>query len=351
MIPGLDLLGIGSKKWNMKQTIKGFPQGFALGLFADETFGPLAIKNTTKLLKTGKVGAVRAHLNWAGPNPSHALPPLSKIKKLAPKWEALAKQFPSVQFYISPTCEGKSNDKAKIKELLDLTASLCPSCSIVWSPMQSPSIPGYITEVHGKAVAKTGMIASYDGGTKGEALFDIDAAKWVKQQGDAIMAFAWGALCNMAEAHNTLPPNKRTASPDAGYIQSLARLFDDPGVAPTPSFPVTPLKKPQLFKTHAEDSPGKDKRHNRPLVILKEKLPHVELVTKDGAVLGKMRYYAPIPPNQRYYSGNPGSIGLYGWQIADKALAVSGSPYVWIKVGGKFYGPINPIFRTPYFQA
>lgn len=348
MIPGLDLLGIASKNWDMKATLNAFPQGWALGLFADETFGPLAVKNTTKLLATGKVEAVRVHLNW---DSKHGLPSLKKIKKLAPKWQALAVNYPTIHFYISPTCEYDSTSKSAVKEMLDLTASICTSCTIVQTPSgKGVIVDGYVIEKHGKAVAKPGEIVSYDGGKGGEGLFDIDAAKWIASNSNAAICFAWAPLFNMAEAHNTLPPNKRTASPSAGYITSLVRLFDFPGVAPTPSFAVTPLKKPLLYKSHAEDSPGVDPRNNRPLMILKEKLSSVDIVVSSGKKIATMKYFGAFPPNlQRYYSGT--GTKLYGYQIADLANKTSGSPWVWIKAGNKHYGPIQPVFRTPFFQA
>lgn len=349
---GIDVLGIGSKNWNIKETIKAWTKGVAVGLFADETFGPLAIQNTIKLLNTGKVPAVRAHLNWMGPNPSHALPPLDKIKALAPKWEKLAKAYPMVRFYVSMTCEGKSSDKVEITKRLNLTANLCPSCTVVLSPWQSPPIPGYMLERHGKTTVGSGQIVSYDGGVKGEGLFDINAAAWVKDNTQAEIAFAWGPLCNMAEAHNTTPPNKRTQSPSANYLTSLIRLFDPLGAPPTPSFAVTPLKRPVLYKSHAEDSPGADARNNRPLFINKPKAGAVTLVTFQNQEIGKFMYYGGFPPDLfRFYSGMAGGLGLYGFQIADKAQSMSGSPYVWIKHSKKFYGPIHPTFRTPYYQA
>lgn len=64
-----------------------------------------------------------------------------------------------------------------------------------------------------------------------------------------------------------------------------------------------------------------------------------------------MVYFAPYPPNlSRYYSGLPGAIGLYGYEIADKALKLSGSAFVWIKQGNNYYGPVHPSFRQGYFQ-
>lgn len=352
---GIDALGMGSNNWNIRETIKGWRRGVALGLFADETFGPKALANAQALVNTSLVPAVRAHLNWQGPNPSHALPPLSKIQKLAPKWEQFAKTNRGVRVYVSSTCEFDSRDTKAIKAMLDLTARLCPSCTIVQSPSgKGATVPGYMIERHGKVSVGAGQIASYDGGVKGEGLFDIDAAKWVAGNAASEISFAWGPLCNMAEAHNTTPPNQRRSSPSAGYITSLIRLFDAPIVPPTPAFPVTPLKKPFLYKSHAEDSPGQDNRNNKPLFIAKPKAGAIELVTFQGATVCKFPYapnVGPFPPDLfRWYSGNPGGPNLWGWQIVDKAQQMSGYPHVWIKLAGKYY-QINPIFRGNFYQA
>ena len=353
---GLDILGLASKKWNVKETLEALSKGMAVGLFADDTFGPNAIPNVNRLLATEKLAAIRAHLNWKGPNPSHALPPLDKIKALAPKWEKIAKQNLLTRVYVSPTCEYDSTDKRAIKAMLDLTKKLCPSCIIVQTPSKKGAVvPGYMVERHGKVSMKAGQIASYDGGVKGEGLFDIDAASWVKGNANAEIAFAWSPLCNMAEAHNKLPPNQRTQSPSSHHLTSLLRLFVPIPSAPTPLFTATPLKRPFLYKSHAEDSQGPDPRNNRPLLILKPKAAFVTLVTFQGVPVGKFTYVdrvGPFPPDlSRFYSANPRGIGLYGWEIADMAMSKSGSPFVWISHKGKFIGPIHPAHRTPFFQA
>lgn len=349
---GLDCLGIGSRYWDLKATKRAWRQGVALGLFADDTFGPNAEKYARAMLDTGMVPAVRAHLDWS----NHKLPPLSKIRKLAPRWEAIARAYPSIRVYVSPACEYESGNRAAIVAMLDTARQLCPSCTIVQTPIKAtPVIPGYMLELHGKRVARAGQIISYDGGNglskdSGEGLFDIDSAKWVSDNSRAEISFAWGPLCNLAEAHNTLPPPQRKTAPDWKYLVSLIRLFDAPGSPPTPSFSARPLWKPQLYKSHAEDSPGVDTRNNRPLVIIAGKAANLELVTFQGARVGRFKYYDHFPGDlERYYSGT--GVGLYGWELADKAQQMSGSPFVWIKHQGKFYGPVHPTFRTPYFQA
>lgn len=367
MTPGIDLIGIGSKAWNIKGTVRAineFPGSIDLGAFVDDTFGPNAVSNVRKCLDTGKISQFRGHLNWVGPNPKHVPPPRSKIKKLAPIWESIARQYPHTEFFISPSCEWESSNKAVLTDLLQLTAGLCPSCTIVQSPInKTPVIEGYRLERHGKTVVGPGQVISYDGGKPvrggdgkmyGQSLFDIDAAKWVRDNSRAEMCLSWGELCNMAEAHNTLPPNRRTVSPSPEYILSLLHLFDDPGICPTPIFASTPLKKPFLYKSHAEDSPGADPRNNRGLFIAKPKAGAVDLVTFDGKPVGKFTYretVGPFPPDlSRFYSGNPGGVMLYGYQIAEKAKQISGSPWVWLRHHGKNY-PIHPTFRSPFFQA
>lgn len=353
---GIDAPGIGSNKWNMKETIKGWRQGIALGLFDDNTFGPKAFSNMQRLVQTDMVPAIRPHLNWAGPNAKHILPPPQKIKAAAPKYEKFQKANPGIRVYVSPTCEFDSQDKKAIKAMLDLTASLCPSCTIVQNPSgKGATVPGYLVERHGKTVVGPGQIISYDGGVKGEGLFDIDATKWFRDNSQAEIAFGWGPLLNMAEAHNTTPPNLRDDTPPAGYITSLIRLADPVGTPPTASFPVIPLKKPFLYKSHAEDSQGKDPRNNKPMFIAKPKTGSIELVTFQGATVCKFPYapnVGPFPPDLfRWYSGNAGGPNLWGWQIADKAQQMSGSPFVCIKLAGKFYGWIHPAHRTPFYQA
>jgi len=357
MIPGIDLLGMAHKKWNIKATVKALKAtGSAnIGLFADETFGPNALKHAKMCLDTGAVKKIRAHLNWAGPNPKHTLPPLTKVKTLAMKWESLAKEYPGVEFFISPSCEYQSTDKKAITAMLKTAQDYAPSCKIVHSPMKPAHVvmPG-ILELHGDEKVTAGNILSFDGGAEGldeGGVYSLDVTKWIQRSKDAAMVLAWAGLCNMQEAHNTLKPQERTESPSFEYTMGMFRLFEDPGAPPTPNFKAIPLKKPLLYKNFSEDSPGPDKRNNRPLIFAYEQAPQVELVTHEGKAFGRFAYYGSYHPNlSRYYSGWKNGIGLYGWEIADRCFQTSGSKWGFYKVKGKFYGPIHFNFRTGYFR-
>lgn len=342
---GLDFLGLGSKAWPIKATIEAFPQGGALGFFGDDTFGPNAMKNVRAFIASGKVAAIRNQMHW---DYGHKIIPIEKLKKALPAWEKLAKEFPGIRVYLSHSCEYSERSLAEIKKRVDLIHSLAPSCIPVQTPMRSPVISGEIVEVHGQQPAKPGQICSTDG----EALFNMDAEKWNNASSGGIIRFAWGERCNGAEAHNTLPPPKREAFPDRKYTLSLLRLLEPKGIPPTPTFQAKPLKKPLLWKTHAEDNPGSSARDNRPLIMLPKKTKDVQLVTFQGEPIGKLVYFAPYPGGLfRFYSGLPGGIGLYGYEIGEKAKAKSGSEFIWIKQGNTFYGPINPAFREGYFQT
>lgn len=341
---GLDYLGLGSRHWNVAESLKAFPQGWALGVFADDTFGPNVIKNTKALLDSGKVGAVRAHMHWSY---QHKIAPLDKLKKLLPKWEQLAQQY-HVPFYISHSCEYSENNRAEILKRVNLVKELAPSCFVVQSPMHSPVISGYMVEEHGSsAVALPGGIASTDGSN----LSDINASAWVKKNSAAALVFGWGIRFNLAKAGDPIPAPERKAFPDANYIKQVVCNLLPKGECPAHTAPgkVIPFKKPLLYKVMAEDTG--DKRANRPLVILPEKGASVEICTLSGAIFGRFLYFGGFPPNlHRFYSGVPGAMNLYGWQIAQRCKDISGTEWGYVRQGKKFYGPINFAFREGFYQ-
>lgn len=344
---GLDHLGLGNKHYKLSECIAAHPQGWALGCFA-RTFGD-ALPNVRKFLQSGKVPAFRLQAWWHN---GHEMPSIDWLKKELPRWEALARQFPSVKFYISFACEYRSKDKAKILKCLNLVKQLCPSCIPVQTPEGgSSTVPGFIIEKHGKdAAVKAGQIASTDG----HDIYNIDASSWMEKNAQAEITFLWGARFNLRDATLPMPPPPdRTASPGVNYIQSIVRLAFPKGPMPTPIFQgeVIPVKKPLLYKTHGEDAPGDAKRDNRPLIMLPKKTPFVEVVTFAGQSIGKFMYFGGYPNGtHRFYSGLPGGLNLYGFEIAERLKQISGYEWGYFKQGKKFYGPVNFAFRRGYFQ-
>jgi hypothetical protein len=343
MLVGLDLLGLGNKSWNVNETLNSFPAGTAIGCF-DNTFGDV-MPHLITLINSGKVAAVRGHIWW---DYGHKIVPLDFLNKKLPRWEGLAKQFPNVKVYVSHSCEYSESSVTNVQKRVDLVKQLCPSCIPVQAPMGSPAIPGVMTEEHGKnATAGLGQIASTDG----QSLFDIDAEAWINKNKFADIVFGWGARFNLSTAGNATPPPDRKNPPSANYIISVLRLFEPKGPPPAFFAPSLVLTKPSLYKTHSEDN-GVDSRANKPCLIIPERANHVDILTHDKQLVGSFPLYGSFLGGMwRYYSGTPNGLKMYGFQIADKAKALSGSPWVVFKANNKLYGPVHPVFRTGFFQG
>ena len=344
---GLDYLGLANKNWKVKESLAAFPSGWALGCFA-RTFGD-AMPNVKTFLDSGKVAAFRLQAWWDN---GHKIAPLAFLQAELPRWEMLAREYPHIPFYISHSCEYSEQSLPVIRKRVDMVRKLCPSCKVVQAPYKSPIVKGEILEQHGSKLATNpGGIVSTDG----ISICDIDARSWINQHSTAEITFLWAPRFNLREAVKPPAvqplPHKRTAYPSREYIKGIVWLANDPKSPPAPSFEARPLKKPELWKTYAEDSPGEDSRHNKPLALLKNKTESVDIVTYNNKKIGSLKYYGTYSGGLfRFYSGLPGGSGDYAFQIAKKAIEESGSEWVWLKQGKTYIGPIPAGFRVPFYQ-
>lgn len=354
MIPGIDCLGAADSDWSMKLTVEAWRKGFAFGIFdGKETFGaavPAIRRLFNEFQRRGRVieewvPAVRIHACWN----NHGLIPESQLTERCEKYKILLRLYPRVRWYISHTCEySKMASKKELSRRVSIIKKMLPKAIPVLSPEPGAEVLAYtVIERHGDdAKVKAGQIASTDG----QALFDINAKQWLGQNSKAEIIFAWGHRLNLSEAGpKILPPYKRTARPNAEYLTSLIRLFDAAPEVPTATYPLIPLSKPLLLKTHAEDMPGDNSRDNKPLLILPFQAPKVDIVTYNNIRLGEFKYYGDFPGGMHRYYASLAGMG-YGYQIADEAIQVSGSPYCAAKHGDKYYGLFHPTFRQGYFQ-
>lgn len=342
---GLDYLGLAHPLFPLKAVTKLTPAGYAIGTF-DDPFGPVLPRLRT-MLKTGKFPTVRIHAHWAN---DHKVVPMKKLTEKLPSYERLAKDFPAVKVYVSHSCEYDEGSAAVIAERVQAIRKLAPSCIPVNSVWRGPTIPGVLTERHGD-VGVRGGFASHDGVN----CYDLDVEAWKAKNAQALITFWWGYRFNLREINKpdqpVPPPSKRTAAPSDEYIESILRLCLPFGVPPTSVFPkAKPFRKPCLWKTHAEDHQGSDDpRENKPVCVLPEKANQAEVLAANGKKVGELRYGGTFHGGgYRYYSG--GALGLYGYEIGKKAQKLSGSEFVWLRVGDKVYGPVNPAFRAGYFR-
>ena len=248
---------------------------------------------------------------------------------------------------------------ADLVQRVDVIRTLAPSCVPVLSPWLAPVIPGVKVEHHGtKAKAKEGELVSYDGGGGKAEGFDQEMAadEWMKQNSKALIAFCWSPIYNCAESHNNLKPAQRTATPSSDYIRAMQRLMEPKGVAPKKDFSTSSRKliKPELWKNFAEDMQGANSRDNKPLLIVKGTESTAFVLDNKGKEIAKLSMYDKPGSFEggytRYYSGFGVGSKLYGFEMAQRALASAGSEWVYVKVGRNVYGPFHPAFRTPYYR-
>ena len=297
--------------------------------------------NLRRLIATGNVVAVRVQIWWSY---SHIGVPLDLLKKRIPLYEALAKAYPSVKFYISPSCEYQRVSIDLVKRWVHAIRKLAPHCTPVLSPMPgAPTVPGVLIEEHGtKSTTRGNQGASWDG----NATFDGNAEAWNGANAGEYR-LAWGYRYNMSVAGNEATPNRRTYFPDSPYIQSLDRLLYPRGELDKPTFAgeVRPIigQKTNIYKTHAEDN-GTDPRRNKPCLIIPTKAPYVDIITPKGDSLGKLAYYDDYLGNRhRYYAGWKDGINLMGYRIEKLSRTV------YFRAGKDIYGPVNPSFRAGPF--
>lgn len=344
---GLDPLAFAHPNFPYRKFIQLMPIGWALGVF-DDPFGPVLGRLRWALLHAD-IPAIRIHAHWAN---DHSIVPLKKLKDKLPGYEQLAREFRATKFYVSHSCEYKCTDRSAVQERVNLIKQLAPSCVPVNACWQGATIPGIISERHGKNnKAQPGEFTSTDG----DNIYDIDAEGWVNANSKAAITFLWGYRFNLREINDpgqaVPPPKLRTAAPSPAYIKSIIRLGLPKGEPPQVAG-AKPLPKGYIYKTHAEDEQGTEApRENRPVLIIPYHGSNVELVTSNGLSVGKLvRFGSDFNGMARYYSGFPGGCGLYGAEIGEKAKKLSGSEWVCVKYNGKLFGPIHPAFRSGSFR-
>ena len=362
MIICLDLLGMGSPAWKIEKTIKIFPVGAGYGCFLNrKLFGGDPMPKVKKLHASGKPSMFRGQLDY---NSKHALPSEKFIRAEVPRWDELAALNPKMPHFISPSCEYVEESSNKVHDIMSLTAELAPHCGIVQTPGRlkngklSPTFADWYIEEHGNRARTGADFISTDGENAYDMCDEMDASKgvedWIERhRATARYCFLWGARFNLIEAHNTLPPAKRTAAPEPAYTQGVFHLGDPRPIEPVPTFPFVAPKKPYLYKTFAEDQQGSgDKRENRPMFMVPKRakpLPFVDLVDYTGKRIARFNLFKDTNPKRetdRYYWTK-----TYAWQLGVKAIAMSGYPFAWLSEKGKMTGPFFLPQRAPFFQV
>lgn len=355
-----DYLGILSKHWDIKATLRTHPRNWGAGGFDGgkdswpDNFGN-KIDNVKALLDLG-IPFFRVQGWWS--KGSHKIAPMDALKRRIPVWQRIAERWSSQKVYFSITCEySESTTRDELRQRLKLLKNQGPNLVPVLSPLHGAvTLPNNLIERHGPGGCKRGEASSWDG----QSCYDYDVRKWKQSTQGAVYRMYWGLRYNLSESIKDendnpifIPCPNRTASPDDLYHTSMNVFADPIPVIPVSPFPPGVAKrftKPNLYKTHAEDMKGDGVRDNRPLIMVKSRGTFANVVACNGQSVCRFDLFPDNKPHEleRYYSGLGSK--LYGWQIAEIAQRISGSPYVWFVVNQEVWGPVHPSYRAEWFQ-
>lgn len=314
MIFGLDLLA-GAKY--QKEAIACLPAGWALGGF-DNTFGDFLPVAKNALIKG--CPHVRIHMLWSD---SHTFGDrdIPKIKRIAEKWEKVAKAYPNSVIELSPFCEHNLKNPDKY---LDIVQNSAPSCSIVNTPWRGSLSRKYKNEIHGDHSKPGG---SYNYSYDGTNCVDENVTKDKQTHANAEVFFFWHVRFNLKwSMKDTTPRPQRTARPSKDLIKSIVYLARDKG-------PVSVPRK-WLIKSHSEKHDAMDQKGDKLLIITPIRTQEITL-KRNGKVIARLPYYAQFSEGgYRHYART------MGYKI--------GQVEIWI--GNKQYGTCDCGFRDPVYR-
>jgi hypothetical protein len=345
---GVDLLGIASRYWPMKETLAaGIAKGTPIGVFINNTFGPNGVKNSIKLIQDIQCSKFRFGI-WT----DHVLIKAKQLINICKKCEAIAVQFPATNFYLCFTTEHKCRDEKKLRALMAIIRQHAPHCIPVNNPLPGYKVlSGECNESHGDDPLPGQYIASMDG--RGFEATDFNAFQFVKRHQSAIMVLSWCGLFNMNDGNQPKNPALRKSGPSAHYIRAALAASFYPGVAPLKTFSgkVTPVVAPLVYKNMSGGTG--DHRENKPLIINTSQAPALKVITFDGKVLGHFPFFDDFLGKwQRHYSTgvSGGGMDLWGYEILQRAIKASGCGWIWFTDGKNIFGPVYPPYRVGMFQ-
>ena len=345
--PCLDILGSGSKYWPVKRVIKAVPRDVGLGMFHDE-FGKKTIPNLLKYIEAGfTLFRIQLHYDKA-----HSLIPMENLQKFAVLYEAIARDHPHIQVWLSHSTEYDSRDLKQIGNRFDALREFAPHCFALNNPSGKGSIDSGNLELHYPDKRDGADSISFDGQDSSE----VDALPYMQtlcSKPESILCFSWGGLFNLNDGKQPADPTQRTAAPSEKYLREYVRLAQNPGTMP--NFQVSGLKqkeikKPLLYKPMSRGTG--DDREWKPVFISPSKAQRLTILTYNGRQVGTLGYYGTFTGGlYRHYSSR--GSNLWGYEMCDEAQGLSGYSWVWfVDEKSKIaYGPVQPVYRFGYPRA
>lgn len=363
-----DVIGVLHERFPVDDLVALMPEKFC-GSHLDGTFS-MKVGNLKKLLDTGKVTSWQVDLfngpglrnGQLGPYEPHAGMTSASFNAA---WEkgggklrrhlrdrvrlycAMFEQHPGVALEMSPTLEHNLSSKA-FKQQAAVIRRNCPRAVIVDNPVKGvASTKGFLIERHGTDVR--GLKAPCNVSLDGSEAFDSNVPLFLAQNAECTK-YLWSRVYNGRLPEGFVDPRQRNAWPTRQQLRTLLAYAE-----PLPYSPLVegcvPINRPRLWKVSSDDKGSGDVRANKPLWITLSRFSLATVLTAMGnQKVATLSYYGPFEGGTwRYYSGL--GSNLYGIEMAERSLALSGSPYVVLREpDGRCFGPFHPAHRHGYYR-
>jgi len=322
MIFGLDLLGAARYK---KTALQNQPRAWGFGIFAEvDGFGKAY--DLIKQVDSFGLPFIRVQMMWKD---DHRFSQ-GDVKIVEARARQLANLGLKTKLYVSPCCENELN-AAQFQPFADVVAKHLPNAEIVNSPNKGKGHVSskYINEYHHEKPRGGRFAFSYDGANCVDSNVEADKAAYA----NAEYFMFWNSQCNgRRNLEDKTPRARRTFWPTAKQIDSWIFLHRAKGTVKPPK---------GIMKSHGDQHTnppsGKDQK---PVYIFPERLKEVVLKAQNGQVVDTARYFGPFQGGGfRYY------FSQWGFELAQKATRISGTPVCKLFKDKKEVGTINPAFR------
>lgn len=327
MIFGMDFLG-GARY--SKTVIQNQPRAWGFGVFAEvDGFGKAY--DLIKQVDTFGLPFIRVQMMWKD---DHRFGP-GDVKIVEARAKKLASLGLKTKLYVSPCCENELN-ASQFQPFADVVARHLPKAEIVNSPNKGKGHVSqrYINEYHHEKPRGGRFAFSYDGAN----CVDSDVQKDKQAYAGAEYFMFWNSQCNgRRNLEDKTPRAKRTFWPTPKQIDSWIFLHRAKGAVKPPK---------GIMKSHGDQHTnppsGKDQK---PVYIFPEKLKEIVLKAANGQVVDVAKYFGTFQGGgHRYY------FTQWGFELAQKAMRIAGTPVCKLFKDKKEVGTINPAFREGNFR-
>lgn len=262
----------------------------------------------------------------------------------------LQAKYPKTVLYFSPFCE-RDNNSGQFDMLIFKLATSQQAIPIVNSVSKALYKTGpFINEFHGgKAPPKGSLAAGYS--FDGDQCMDKNVAKVIKDKNGCQYLMFWASQDNGKYNAGHVDPRKADKTPrplrKAWTYPELIHSFN---AYRDWELVVDTIGPKRIWKTHADQHQAKRApREGKPVLITADAGRFVNIVDGAGVTVSQMKR-----DDEDYADGSKRKIyrsSLFGYAIAEKALANSRSPIVTlIGQNGKTLGKVHPAFRAGSFR-